>query len=330
MPRPRVYVARRLPDPAMAKLRESADVTVWGTDEVPPPRDVLLKEAKASDGLISLLTDRVDGELLDAAPKLRVVANYAVGFDNIDVPAATARGVPATNTPGVLTETVADFAFALMLGTARRLVESDKFTRAGKWQSWMPMLFLGPDLFGATLGLVGLGRIGAAVAKRARGFDMKILYTDVVRRQDLEQEMGIEHTSLEDLLRRSDFVSIHTPLTPETKHLISGPQFRMMKKTAVIVNTARGPVIDTDALYEALSTGLIWGAGLDVFEGEPVAKDHPLLKLDNVVAVPHIASASFETRAKMGLMAVENCLAVLSDRRPPNLLNPEVWDHRRK
>jgi glyoxylate reductase len=314
----------------MAKLKEAVEVAVWGTDEVPPPRDVLLKEAKAADGLISLLTDRVDGELLDAAPKLRVVANYAVGFDNIDVPAATARGVPATNTPGVLTETVADFAFALILGTARRLVESDKFTRAGKWQSWMPMLFLGPDVFGATLGLVGLGRIGAAVAKRARGFDMKIVYSDVVRREDLEREMGIEYTSLEDLLRRSDFISIHTPLTPETKHLISGPQFRMMKKTAVIVNTARGPVIDTNALHEALSTGVIWGAGLDVFEGEPIAKDHPLLRLDNVIAVPHIASASFETRTKMGLMAVENCLAVLADRRPPNFLNPEVWDRRRR
>jgi glyoxylate reductase len=177
---------------------------------------------------------------------------------------------------------------------------------------------------------VGLGRIGAAVAKRARGFDMQIVYSDVVRREDLEREMGIEYTSLENLLRRSDFISIHTPLTPETKHLISGPQFRMMKKTAVIVNTARGPVIDTNALYEALSTGVIWGAGLDVFEGEPIPKDHPLLKLDNVIAVPHIASASFETRTRMGLMAVENCLAVLADRQPPNFLNPEVWDRRRR
>lgn len=329
MPRPRVYIARRLPDPAMAMLRDGADITVWGTDEVPPPRDVLLREAAASDGLLSLLTDRIDGELLDAAPRLRVVSNYAVGFDNIDVPAATARGVVITNTPGVLTETVADFAMALILATARRIVEADKYTRAGKWQSWMPMLFLGPDIHHATLGLVGLGRIGAAVAKRARGFDMKLLYYDVIRRADLERDLELEFTSLEDVLRRSDFVSIHTPLTTETRHLIGARELRMMKKTAILVNTARGPIVDTQALGEALAAGVIAAAGLDVFEIEPIAKDHPLLRLDNVVAIPHIASASIETRAKMGTMAAENLLSTLEGRRPPNFVNPDVWERRR-
>lgn len=326
---PRVYVARRLPEPALALLRSQAEMTVWGADEVPPPRDVLIKEAAASDGLLPLLTDRIDGALLDAAPRVRVVSNYAVGFDNIDVDAATARGVVITNTPGVLTETVADFTMALLLASARRLVEGDKYTRAGKWQSWMPMLFLGQDIHGATLGLVGLGRIGAAVAKRARGFEMKTVYYDVVRREDLERDLGIEFASLEDVLRRADFVSVHTPLTSQTRHLISAPQLRLMKKTAILVNTARGPIVDPDALYQALASGGIAGAGLDVFEVEPISADHPLLTLDNIIVAPHIASASVETRTKMALMAAENLLTALAGRRPPNLVNPDVWERRR-
>ncbi|MDQ7859999.1 MAG: D-glycerate dehydrogenase [Armatimonadota bacterium] len=329
MPRPRVYVARRLPEVALERLRAAADVAVWETDEVPPPREVLLRQAAGADGLISLLTDPIDGALLDAAPRLRVVSNYAVGFDNIDVAAATARGVVVTNTPGVLTETVADFAMALMLATARRLVEADRYTRAGQWKSWMPMLLLGPDVHHATLGLVGLGRIGAAVARRARGFAMTVLYHDVVRREDLEAELGLGYVPLEDLLRRADFVSIHTPLLPETRHLIGAAQFALMKPTAILINTARGPIVDQRALYEALRTGRIAGAGLDVFEIEPVAADEPLLRLDNVVVAPHIASASVETRTQMALMAVDNLLAALDGRRPPNLVNPEVWDRRR-
>lgn len=329
MPRPRVYVTRRLPEAALARLREGADITVWETDEVPPPRDVLLRETRDVDGLVALLTDRIDEELLDAAPRLRVVSNYAVGFDNVDVDAATARGVVVTNTPGVLTETVADFAMALLLGVARRLVEADRYTRAGKWRSWMPMLFLGPDVHHATLGLVGLGRIGAAVARRARGFDMRLLYYDVVRRQDLEHELGLEFAALEDVLRQADFVSIHTPLTRNTRHLIGAAQLRLMKRTAVLINTARGPIVDQQALYRALVDGTIAAAGLDVFEVEPVPADDPLLRLDNVVVAPHIASASVETRTKMGVMAAENCLAVLEGRQPPNFVNPEVWEHRR-
>jgi glyoxylate reductase len=330
MPRPRVYVARRLPDPALTLLREHADITVWGTDEVPPPRDVLLRESAPSDGLISLLTDKVDGAFLDACPKLKGVSNYAVGFDNIDVEAATARGVVITNTPGVLTETTADFAFTLLMAAARRVVEADRYTREGRWKSWMPMLFLGQDIHHATLGLVGLGRIGAAVAKRGRGFDMTVLYHDVIRREDLERDLGIAHTTLDDLLRRSDFVSVHTPLTAQTRHLIGAAQFRLMKKTAILVNSARGPIVDQDALVDALRSGTIAGAGLDVFELEPIAADHPLLKLDNVTVAPHIASASVETRTKMALMAAEGLLAVLDGRRPSNFVNPDVWDRRRK
>ncbi len=329
MPRHRVYVARRLPDPAMERLREHVDMTVWPTDELPPSRDVLLKETAASDGLLSLLTDRVDGALLDAAPRVRVVSNYAVGYDNIDVDAATARGVVVTNTPGVLTETVADFAMTLLLAAARRVVEADRFTREGRWKSWEPMLFLGQDLYGATLGLVGLGRIGAAVARRAHGFDMQLLYHDVVRREDLEADLGLEFTSLEDLLRRSDFISVHTPLTPQTRHLISADQFRLMKRSAVLVNTARGPIVDPDALHRALADRRISAAGLDVFEVEPVPADHPLLRLDNIIVAPHIASASVDTRTKMALMAVDNLLAALGGTRPPNFVNPEVWERRR-
>jgi len=330
MPRHRIYVARRLPNPAMERLRQRADVAVWPTDELPPPRDILTKEAAASDGLLSLLTDRIDGALLDAAPRVRVVSNYAVGFDNVDVDAATVRGVVVTNTPGVLTETVADFAMTLLLAVARRVVEADRYTREGRWKSWEPMLFLGQDLHGATLGLVGLGRIGAAVARRAHGFNMPMLYHDVVRREDLERDLGLEHTSLDDLLRRADFISVHTPLTPQTRHLISTDQFRLMKSTAVLVNTARGPIVDPDALYRALADRQIWGAGLDVFEAEPVPADHPLLGLDNIIVVPHIASASVETRTRMALMAADNLLAVLSDQRPPNFVNPDVWERRRK
>lgn len=329
MARHRVYVTRRLPEPAMVLLQEHADVAVWGTDEVPPPREVLVAESEPCDGLLSLLTDRIDGAVLDACPRLKVVSNFAVGYDNIDVEAATARGVVVTNTPGVLTETTADFAFTLLMAVARRVVEADRYTREGKWRSWMPMLFLGQDIHHATLGLVGLGRIGAAMARRARGFDMQVLYYDVVRREDLERELGIEYTSLDDLLRRSDFVSVHTPLTAQTRHLIGARELGLMKKTAILINSARGPIVDQDALVDALRSRTIAAAGLDVFEVEPIPRDHPLLELENVTVAPHIASASVVTRTKMAMMAAENLLAVLDGRRPPNFVNPEVWDRRR-
>lgn len=313
----------------MGTLRAHAEISVWPTDETPPPGEVLVREAAASDGLISLLTDRVDAALMDASPRLRVVSNYAVGFDNIDVGAATERGVIVTNTPGALTETVADFTMALLLAVARRVVEADRYTRAGRWQSWGPMLLLGQDVCGATLGLIGLGRIGTAVARRARGFAMRILYHDVARREAPEQELGLEFASMEEVLRCSDFVSIHVPLTPRTRHLISAPQLALMKPTAFLINTARGPIVDSEALYDALTGGRIAGAGLDVFEAEPLPTDHPLLALDSVVVAPHIASASVRTRTGMALMAVENLLAALAGQRPPNLVNPEVWERRR-
>lgn len=326
MARPKVYVCRRLPQEALDLLRGRTDMRMWERDEIPPQREALLREVADIDGLLSLLTERIDGELLDRAPRLKVVANYAVGFDNIDVPAATQRGVVVTNTPGVLTETVADFAMCLLLGVARRLAEADRYTREGRWRSWEPMLFLGQDLHGSMLGLVGLGRIGSAVARRALGFNMRVIYYDVVRRQDLEQEMGIVFKPFEHVLREADFVSVHTPLTPETRHLIGREQLGMMKDTAVLVNTSRGPVVDTMALYEALRDGVIWGAGIDVFEVEPVPPDHPLLTLENVVLAPHIASASVTTRTKMAVMAAENLLAVLEGRRPENPVNPEVLE----
>jgi glyoxylate reductase len=313
----------------MALLRDHADIAVWGTDEVPPPRDVLLRASAPCDGIISLLTDKIDGAFLDACPNVKVVSNYAVGFDNIDVDAATARGVVITNTPGVLTETTADFAFTLLMAAARRVVEADRYTREGKWQSWMPMLFLGQDVHHATLGLVGLGRIGAAMARRAHGFDMTVLYHDVVRREDLERDLGLQYTMLDDLLRRSDFISVHTPLTAQTRHLIGAAQFKQMKATAILINSARGPIVDQDALVEALRARTIAGAGLDVFDVEPIPAGHPLLTMENVVIAPHIASAGVVTRTKMALMAAENLIATLGGRRPPNFVNPEVWEHRR-
>jgi glyoxylate reductase len=327
--KPKVYVTRIIPEKGLEILREAADVKVW-QDELPPPREVLLKEVEDVDGLVSLLTDKIDAELFDRAKKLKIVSNYAVGFDNIDLDEATKRGIMATNTPGVLTETTADLAFALLMATARRIVEADKFARAGKWKTWGPMLMLGQDVYGAKLGLIGLGRIGYAVAKRAKGFDMDVMYYDMFRNEKAEQELGLKFVELEHLLKESDFVSIHVPLTPETKHLINEKTLGLMKKTAILVNTARGPVVDEKALYEALVSNKIAGAGLDVMDPEPPSMDNPLLKLDNVIILPHIASASVATRTKMAVMAAENCVAGLKGEVPPNLLNKQVLDKMKK
>lgn len=327
--KPKVYVTRIIPEKGLEILREAADVKVW-QDELPPPREVLLKEVEDVDGLVSLLTDKIDAELFERAKKLKIVSNYAVGFDNIDLDEATKRGIMATNTPGVLTETTADLAFALLMATARRIVEADKFARAGKWKTWGPMLMLGQDVYGAKLGLIGLGRIGYAVAKRAKGFDMDVMYYDMFRNEKAEQELGLKFVELEHLLKESDFVSIHVPLTPETKHLINEKTLGLMKKTAILVNTARGPVVDEKALYEALVSNKIAGAGLDVMDPEPPSMDNPLLKLDNVIILPHIASASVATRTKMAVMAAENCVAGLKGEVPPNLLNKQVLDKMKK
>jgi len=326
---PSVFVTRRIPKAGLNLLRGCAQVKVWD-GELPPPREVLLEEARATDGLLTLLTDTIDADLMDAAPRLRVVSNYAIGYDNIDVQAATERGIVVCNTPGILTDTTADFAFTLMACVARRVVEAERYVRAGRWKTWGPMLCLGYDLHGATLGLVGLGRIGAAVAKRASGFEMRLLYYDVNRQPSLEQELGLVFTDLETLLSESDFISLHTPLTSETYHLIGAEQFGMMKETAILVNTSRGQVVDQAALYDALVDRRIAGAGLDVTDPEPVDPHDPLLELDNCLIVPHIASASIATRTLMATMAAENLVAGLQGRMPRNPVNPEVFDRKER
>lgn len=324
MRRPLVYVCRPLLGRALDLLREHCAVQVWPDPEKPPPREVLIEAVREAEGLVTLVTERVDGALLEAAPRLRVVSNVAVGYDNVDVQAATRRGVVVTNTPDVLTETTADLTWALLLAAARRVVEADRFTRAGRWKAWGLELLLGQDVYGRTLGVIGMGRIGRAVARRAAGFRMRVLYTSRTRNEALEQELGVEWRTLDDLLGEADFVTIHTPLTPETRHLLGRDQLRRMKPTAVLVNTARGAVVDEEALVQALRERWIWAAGLDVFEQEPLPANSPLCSLDNVVLAPHIGSASFVTRARMAEMAAENCVAVLSGRRPPNPVNPEV------
>jgi len=322
--RPKVYVTRKVPEQALEILRSVAEVSVWDREDVPPPRQVILRELAQADGVFSLLTDRIDAEVMAAAPRLKVISNFAVGFDNVDIPAATKRGIVVTHTPDVLTETVADFTVCLMLAAARRLVEADRYMRDGKWKTWEPLLLAGQDIHHATLGLIGLGRIGAAVARRAQGFGMQVLYYDVVRREDLERSLSITHRSLDDVLRDSDVISVHVPLSEQTRHLIGRAQFALMKNTAVFVNTSRGPVVDQAALTQALASRRIFAAGIDVFEQEPVSPDDPLLKLDNVIVVPHIASASIPTRIRMATLAAENLVAVLQGKRPPNPVNPEV------
>ena len=321
--KPRVYVTRLLPQEAMDRVNSFCDAKTWD-GPLPPPRDVLMENVANIEGLLSLLTDKIDAELMDKAPKLKVISNYAVGFDNIDIPAATKRGIIVGNTPGVLTETTADLAFTLLMAAARRIVEGDKEVRAGRWKTWGPMTLLGQDVHGATLGIVGLGRIGAAVAQRAKGFGMKILYYDIIRNEKVEKELGIQYTDLNNLLSQSDFITIHTNLTKETHHLIGAKQFEIMKRTGILVNTSRGPIVDNMALYEALRNKKIAYAALDVTEPEPLPAEHPLLTLDNVIVVPHIASASVASRTKMGLMAADNLIAGLKGEMPPNPVNPEV------
>lgn len=318
--KPKVFVTRKIPEEGLKMVRDFCEAVVWEED-LPPPREVILREIKDAEGILSLLTDKIDAQVMDTAPQLKVISNYAVGYDNINIPAATQRGIVVGNTPEVLTETVADLTMALLLGVARRIPEGVKYVLTGQWKTWGPTLLLGQDLHHATLGLVGLGRIGAAVARRARGFAMRILYYDVVRREDLEKELGIEFTDLDTVLKTADFVSIHTPLTPETRQLINHERLRMMKRTAIIVNTARGPVVDTMALYEALRDGVIAGAGLDVTDPEPLPPDHPLLTVTNCLVVPHIASASVATRAQMAVMAAQNLIAGLKGETLPYCVN---------
>ena len=323
--RPRVLVTRVIPDAGLDPVREACEVDLWEND-LPPPRDELLRRVAGKDGLLSLLTDRVDDELLDAAgPQLKVVSNFAVGFDNIDVPALTRRRIPAGNTPGVLTETTADLAFALLMAAARRIPEGVDYVRGDRWKTWGPMLLMGVDVHGATLGIVGFGRIGREMARRGRGFGMTILYHDVhPATPEDEAELGARRVEMDELLRASDFISLHVNLTDDTHHLIDADALRVMKSTAVLVNTSRGPVVDPGALEAALRDGEIFAAGLDVTEPEPLPADHPLVALPNCVVVPHIASASRVTRDRMAEMAAANLLAGLRGERLPTPVNPEV------
>lgn len=327
MMKPTVFVTRQLPPKVMEALEQDFAITCNPHDRV-LTRDELLQGVKGFDGLLPLLTDAIDGELLDAAgPQLKIVANYAVGFNNIDVDACTARKVAVSNTPGVLTDTTADLAMALLLAVARRLPESDVYARAGKYDGWAPQLFLGTDVHHKTLGLMGFGRVGRALAQRARGFDMKVIYFDNKPcTMEENQELGVTCVDSETVLKEADFLSLHVPLTPNTHHLLGPKEFEMMKPGAFVINTARGEVINEAALVEAINSGQIAGAGLDVFENEP--EIHPGLKANpSVVILPHIGSASIETRTAMGMLDHMNLKACLIDGQvPPNCLNPQVFD----
>ena len=326
MTKPDVYVTRAIPESGLEIVREVCAADVW-EGEIPPSRETLLEQVAGRDGLLCLLTDPIDAEVMDAAgPQLRVISNYAVGYDNIDVEAATERSILVTNTPGILTDTTADFAFALIMAAARRVVEGMDYVREGKWKTWGPRLLTGQDVHGATLGVIGMGRIGTTVCRRARGFDMEILYVDPGCAPEKAAEVGATCVDLDTLLRESDFVTLHVPLTPETERLIDAEAFEKMKVSAVLVNTARGPVVDADALYHALKDGQIAAAALDVTDPEPLPADHRLLTLPNLIVCPHIASSSVATRSKMATTAARNLIAGLKGERPPHPVNPEVLE----
>ena len=322
MPKPKVFATHGLFEDAREILEVACDVEYWSQPER-PPREEVLRRVKDKEGLICLLTEKVNEELLRNARKLRIAANVAVGFDNIDVTACTKRGVVATNTPGVLDETTADFAWTLLMAVARRLGEGEQLARSGNWRGWDLDQLCGADVWGKTLGIVGFGRIGRAVARRAQGFQMKVIYTDAVRAaQDVEKAANAEYRDLNALLAESDFISIHVPLLSETRGLFDGPKFYRMKPTAYLINTSRGPVVDEAALVAALEGNKIAGAALDVYENEPFI--HPGLKRHNVVLAPHLASASIETRTKMAVMAASNVVALFKGQRPANMLNPDI------
>jgi glyoxylate reductase len=325
MSQPSVFVTRTIPEAAARKLSEQTQMEVW-PEEAPPPYEVLVDRAAIVDGLFILLTDRIDARLIEGAGKnLKVISQMAVGFDNIDIAAATRKGIPVGNTPGILTETTADFTWALLMAAARRVVEGDKEVRAGIWRAWGPDVLTGVDLYGATLGIIGFGRIGQAIARRAKGFGMRILFSDPNCAQGAGAELGAECVSQEEVLAQSDFVTLHVYLSKETHHLMGREQLQKMKPTAILVNTARGPVVDPEALNWALRNGIIAAAALDVTEPEPIPRDSPLLELQNIIITPHIASASKATRLRMAEMAVENLLAGLKGEKLPHCANPQVY-----
>ena len=321
--KPRVFVSRMIPQEGLDLVLAACDAEV-NADDKHLSQAELIDKVKGKEGLLCLLTDDINDAILSASPQLKVVANVAVGYDNIDVPAATRRKIIITNTPGVLDDTTADFAWCLLLASARRLAEAERYTRAGKYTGWGIMLLCGEDVFGKTLGICGLGRIGRGMAKRAKGFEMRTLYTDAVRAPaDVERELGTQYVDKETLFRQADFITLHVPLLPETHHYVSVKELQLMKKTAHLINASRGPVVDETALVQALRERWIAGAGLDVYEHEPHMTPG-LTELDNVILAPHIASASIETRMKMAVMAATNLVEALQGRRPPNIVNPEV------
>ena len=326
MSSPRVFIARFMPEEYLTQARTACQIDLW-PDDLPPPRDVLLERVWGVDGILSLLTDKIDSAVMDAAgPGLKVISNCAVGFDNIDVSEATRRSIPVGNTPGVLTDTTADFAFALLMAAARRVVEGHNYVLAGRWNTWGLTQLLGQDVSGATLGIIGFGRIGKAVAKRALGFDMRILYYDPMCEDDpYAAQIGARCVDLNTILTQSDYLSLHVPLYKDTVHFIGEAELAKMKPTAVLVNTARGGVVDPDALYRALRDGVIGYAALDVTEPEPIPLDHPLLSLENALIAPHIASASVQTRGKMIEIALANLLAGVRGEQLRHCVNPQVY-----
>lgn len=317
----KIFLTRRIPEEGIKMLKEY-ELEIYEGDS-PPSKEEIIEGVKGKDALICLLTDKIDAEVMDSSERLRIIANYAVGVDNIDIEEATKRGIFVTNTPGVLTETVADLTWVLMMGVARRIVEGDKFVREGKFKGWAPLLMLGGDFHKKTLGIIGAGRIGRAVARRAKGFEMEVLYYSRKRNEEIEKECNAKFVDFQTLLKKSDFVSLHVPLTEETYHMIGERELKMMKKDAYLINTARGKCIDEKALIKALNEGWIKGAGLDVFENEPHVPEE-LKKMDNVVLLPHIGSASYETRSKMAVITAENVIYALNGKIPPNCLNPEA------
>jgi glyoxylate reductase len=324
MSKPRVFITRAIPDKGLDIIKDFCDVGLW-LDELPPGREDLLQRVRGIDGLLCLLTEKIDAEVMDVAgPQLKVISNFAVGFDNIDVHAATVRKIPVGNTPDVLTDATADLAFALMMAMARRIPEAERYVHEGKWKTWSPMALLGVDLKGGTLGLIGFGRIGKAMARRASGFDMRVIYSSRGEKK-ADPDSQATRVDFETLLKESDFISLHTPLTPDTRHLIDSEALSKMKPTAVLVNTSRGPVVDSKALYEALKSNRIFGAALDVTDPEPLPLDSPLLTLDNAIIVPHIGSASKTARDNMSWMAARNLIAGLKGERLPNCVNSQVY-----
>jgi len=319
----KIFVTRKIPEPGLDLLRKEYELEVYKYDRV-PTKEEIIKGLKGKDGLLCLLTDPIDREVISSEPKLKMIASYAVGYNNIDIQAATKRGIPVSNTPDVLTDTTAEMTWALLFSVARRIIEGDRFTRAGKFTGWAPMLMLGQDISNKTLGIIGAGRIGTAFALKSKGFNMKVLYVDERQNTILERELGAKKVSFDDILKKSDYISVHVPLIPSTHHLIGEKELQLMKKNAVLINTSRGPVIDEKALVKALKEKRIFGAGLDVYEHEPMIEKE-LLELDNVVLQPHSASATTETRTKMAIMAAENMMAGLSGKIPPNCINPEVF-----